>query len=123
MGAWGYEPFDNDTALDWIDRVCAKSFWDKVKSALEGKNLNEVRAAGHLTFCLLNGCRAVGPSEYDIRQIAIDALNRVLKDPKWLMSWDKPRDVIASIHSDIEGLQGVRVGTSLFGQISQGAST
>ena len=30
MGAWGYEAFENDHALDWVGEVVNDDFWSKI---------------------------------------------------------------------------------------------
>ena len=34
MGAWGYGPFENDAALDWLGELLAAKGWPPVASAL-----------------------------------------------------------------------------------------
>jgi hypothetical protein len=49
--------------------------------------------------------------EYDIREIAIIALNKVLDDKDWLAGWDNPQAVKESIRKDIALLEESKVRT------------
>jgi len=115
MGAWGYNAADSDSGLDWISDVTDITFWDKVKDALQGEGEDScpsiVRAAALLTATLAKGFRCSLPMEYDIREIAISALNKVLDDKDWLAGWDNPQAVKASIRKDITLLEESKVRT------------
>ena len=113
MGAWGYKAFDNDHALDWVSTVVDEKFWGKIKTALEGDDHDEIRAAAGVTIALLSRCRGVAPYEYDIRKIAYDALDKVMNDSSWLDSWDSPARVIAGISEQKRDLQDIDQSTTL----------
>ena len=113
MGAWGHKAFDNDHALDWTSTVITDDFWSKIKTALEGNNYDEIRAAAGITIALMSRCRGVAPYQYDIRKIAYDALKRIMWDGKWLDSWDNPAAVIASITEQLRDLEDIDPSTSL----------
>lgn len=113
MGAWGYDAFDNDHALDWSSTIINEETWVKIRAALEGSNHDEIRAAAGMTIALLSGCTAVRPFNYDIRKIAYDALKRVMWDGKWLDSWDNPAPVITSIQKQLRDLEDLDPSTPL----------
>jgi hypothetical protein len=113
MGAWGYDAFDNDHALDWSSTIINEETWVKIKTALEGSNHDEIRAAAGLTIALLSGCKAISPVYCDIRQIAYDALKRVMWDGKWLDSWDDPATVLTSIQKQLRDLEDLDPSTPL----------
>jgi hypothetical protein len=114
MGAWGHGPFDNDAALDWVPEIATPEMWRRLRSTLEGGTNDEVRAAARFVRCIVTGCRAVAPTEFDITEIAIDALHRVLADRLWMASWDEPGTVRNDILTEIEMIQGTPLGTSMF---------
>ena len=113
MGAWGYKAFDNDQALDWVSTVVDEKLWGKIKTALEGDDHDEIRAAADVTIALLSRCRGVAPHKYDIRKIAYDALDKVMNDSSWLDSWDSPASVIAGISQQKRDLQDIDQSTTL----------
>lgn len=115
MGAWGHGPFDNDRALDWVSDVATPEMWNKLRITLEGEGNDEIRAAARFVRCITNGCRAAGPTDFDITEVAVGALERVLKDGDWLRGWDDPGKVRNDIITEIEFLKGIPLGTSLFG--------
>jgi len=107
MGAWGYEAFENDHALDWVGTIISDDTWRKIKTALEGHDHDEIRAAAGMTIAILSGCNAARPYQCDIRQIAYDALKRIMWDGKWLDSWDNPNPVITSIQKQLRDLEDI----------------
>jgi len=117
MGAWGHEAFENDHALDWVGEVVNDDFWGKIKTALEGENHDEIRAAAGITIAVLSGCRATAPYQYDIRKIAYDSLKRIMWDGKWLDSWDDPAEVIKYIQKQLRELESIDPSTTLLDSI------
>ena len=118
MGAWGYKAFDNDHSLDWISTVITDKMWLKIKSALEGNNHDEIRAAAGLTIAILSGCKAARPYQCDIRKIAYDALKRIMWDGKWLDSWDNPAEVLKDIQCQLRDLENIDPSTTLVDAIT-----
>ena len=119
MGAWGYEAFENDHALDWVGEVVNEDFWSKIKKALEGEDHDEIRAAAGLTIAVLSGCRATAPYEYDIRKIAYDSLNRIMGDRNWLESWGHSDEVIKDIQKQLRELESIDPSTTLLDSIEK----
>ena len=119
MGAWGYEAFENDHALDWVGEVVNDDFWGKVKTALEGENHDEIRAATGLTIAVLSGCRATAPYEYDIRKISYDSHNRIMGDRNWLESWGHSDEVIKDIQKQLRELESIDPSTTLLDSIEK----
>jgi len=117
MGAWGYEAFENDHALDWVGEVVNEDFWSKIKKALEGEDHDEIRAAAGVTIAVLSGVRGAAPYEYDIRKIAYDSLKRIMWDGKWLDSWGNPAEVIKGIQKQLRELESIDPSTTLVDSI------
>ena len=46
MGAWGYGPFENDDALDWLGELVAAKNWRPVEAALAAVAGDDARELG-----------------------------------------------------------------------------
>jgi hypothetical protein len=95
MGAWGYEPFSNDAAHDWVAALRQQAA-DYIRAALKPRKRGEsatYAAAGLLADLTRHG------SLLDISFIALqtglfenaeDALKRLLMDESAVSAWNDP---------------------------------
>lgn len=116
MGAWGAEPWDNDSAADWFaDAFAGIDIDTKIEHALAHKydNYDEVRAAAYLLDVL--GISYVWPGNLDkydghVKR-ALDILNAMIDEDSdddemdFLELWDNDAKVIASVKQQIQNLQ------------------
>lgn len=108
MGAWGYEPLESDTALDWIgDMRASKALQKDLEKGLHSKEYEHIRAASHMLVlvhkCHLLSDRVVG----ELIQVAIPSLKKILDDSKWSLDWDNPAAIQESIRSQIRELRSL----------------
>lgn len=106
MGAWGYEPEDNDTAADWIGVVMSKSKLPSlIQKGLKSKREEEVRAAAYL----LEQVGHVWIYDIDVLEehlaLGVRSLDRVLQSEDWIQSWNDPGQVKRSIRRQIRKLK------------------
>lgn len=105
MGAWGYEPFDNDSALDWANSLAArKALIKDLRKAFRGKGRDSARAAAEI---LLEAYKAHVLGIQDTQELIPDAVQRLtllLEDASWLESWRDERAVKRSIKKQITRL-------------------
>ena len=113
MGAWGTGPFDNDTAADFANELDDAPHGDR-EALVRGVLARTVRATGDLdeaqeavaAAALIAArcpggqpaCTAYGPRQplpdfpQDLRELAAEALDRVLADEWWPGTWVAPAD-------------------------------
>lgn len=98
MGAWGYEPFDNDSALDWLGHVVVRPIGNTLKvkpaTARRYKYAEQIAAADLLL---------------DLRKLSYGSTGRFLKlasthvaaalaDEQYIASWQHPAKARAALH-------------------------
>jgi hypothetical protein len=112
MGAWGFEPWENDEAVDWFDWF----FGDldvnaRIRQAFDGENNHdEVRAACFLLGTL--GRTYVWPGDLDELKGLLDEgiarLQRMIDpdgpDHYYLESWGAPDELEKSVKAQIREL-------------------
>ena len=115
MGAWGKDPWDNDSAADWFADVFDGIDIDsKIEQALsDSDNYDEVRAAAYLLDVL--GSAYIWPGDLDkyddyVKQIIamLEAMideNSDDPDMDFLELWDNDPEIIQSVKQQINNLQ------------------
>lgn len=109
MGAWGYGPYDNDTAADWFFGLTDTKLYDFIDKGLSSKSCDEQRAAAWLVQRL-----AVSAFVYDVNLIdshvkcAIDKLEIMLADNDWLDQWRDRAQIINEIKAQRDELKKLR---------------
>ena len=84
MGAWGYGTFENDNALDWIS-----DFEAFLTKSIRSKWYDDNLAATHVLVSISLSSGGVDSfPNLEIVDLAYCRLNTILKDDKWLNSWD-----------------------------------
>ena len=114
MGAWGANPFDNDTAMEWVTNSIEMPFLAAIKDRLEhylaapqdDTLKHEVEAAVALLCDLtadparLKYCRfALGyyATEAAVWDLAIAAIQKLKADSNWLADWNNPERKAAGV--------------------------
>ena len=119
MGAWGTEPYDNDTAADWFGSLLKKGAQKRLDKRLMKAlkldvrtvaNIGEFRAACHLLAALGNpyvwpGAKPIPKEAY---VLAIDGLEALLNDRKWQSTWINPEPLRANLLAQISVLRSVQ---------------
>jgi Domain of unknown function (DUF4259) len=117
MGAWGVDPFDNDSALDWLGAFVARPIVREIELTLmsarwgeEGgrAGYHEALAAAALLLRLTEP-KTVPDISYDainndVFDKGIDALTRIFADKQWADTWNSPRAIRRVIDNLIRGL-------------------
>lgn len=106
MGAWGYQPEDNDTAADWFGNTMGKSkLPSRIERGLRSKDEDEVRAAAFLL-------EQVGYVYiYDVSvltdhlALAIEKLHGILHDKAWIENWRDSNAIKRSLRKQIKELK------------------
>jgi Domain of unknown function (DUF4259) len=99
MGAWHYGPFENDSALDWLDRV-ERDIYNRIRGELRaaGDNHMERVAAAALLVELTEKRRQ--PLHLDLNyeahigglfDLAITAIGEVRNDAEEIAEWKHPK--------------------------------
>jgi hypothetical protein len=106
MGAWGKEPYANDTACDFFAGAMEDGpLPEQIGKALESTYENEVRAAAFLLEKV--GYGYVYP--HDKRdahiELAIRRLQEMLENETWITDWKNPEDMRAELKRQIDALR------------------
>lgn len=89
MGAWGYGPFDNDSAMDFVSLfVNSKELIKLVKQ--KDPDPNELRAAAAIII-QLHKIQDLWFDQEDIDKL-IGRLEDVINDDEWFETWRDSRD-------------------------------
>ncbi len=98
MGAWGYGPFDNDDAQDWLSKL--------YKGIAKGLNNREpnVRWAAVEIIRMLPLDVNVEP-EAHVLIAAENTINELLRD-EWLTLWQNPKKVRVQLMTALNDLKG-----------------
>jgi len=102
MGAWGYGPFDNDDAGDFLDSIKeVKNPMKELERAIHSYNENERRAAvAFVTFLTQFDRRSLSR----IKKIGVKALNDLLNNEDFIKDWDSPRTIKRRLKKEIKEL-------------------
>jgi len=100
MGAWGYGPYENDSALDWL----GDNITDRVEKGLRSKDEAEVRVAAAVITDYL-GKRDASD---DLIDDAIEKLEQLLDNERWVGSWNEPKKIRPAIKRQISRLKRLR---------------
>lgn len=104
MGAWGYEPFENDSALDWLSTIEAKvemAIGRYVRQRGKRRRRSSELSKGARFFTGQNEClvaialaqslaRMRGGMQLELADLVVSALEKLRLDEAFLMTWDRP---------------------------------
>lgn len=83
MGAWGRNPWDNDTAADFFAELLPPAFHERVMAGLRSEWEEESRAAAWVVLKLAHGCY-VWPCEAvqfnELCKLAADRLEEIAQE-------------------------------------------
>lgn len=111
MGGWGYEPFQNDTALDWQSTLFRKSHTSlrlpqevrkMIDGALEQATIDkrcgaeEARAAAAFIYLF----------DLPRKKKAVSALKKVMFNFRWIAGWRSINKIITALSRQIISLGG-----------------
>ena len=118
MGAWGVEPWDNDTAADWFGELFESLDVDKIQRAIEDEeDYDTIRAACFVLATL--GRVYVWPADRldelkTLLDTGIEHLTSMVepsqKNLDFLEQWENNPEVVESINRQIEELKARRAG-------------
>lgn len=107
MGAWGFEPTDNDTAADWFDGLRDLGLFSLIESGLNSPNDCEIRAAGWLV-------QQLGDSfVYDVYkreahiELAINKIKGLLANKPYIENWSDEEEIKISLQAQIKELESL----------------
>ena len=105
MGAWGYEPFDNDAALDWLGPI-EKRIAEHIRHALRSKvpdTFEQIAAAQLLLDLTARGKTHVSisyeASRLGLYDLALKAVDIARADNEAIAQWRKPQEYAAQLAS------------------------
>lgn len=112
-GAWGSQPYANDTAADWFFTALKGYVPDNIYAGLNSEYPEEVRAAAFLLQQLgFNYVYDVYVREAHL-DLAIAKLRQLLAGD-WTLHWKNPDEVRSEIQKQIDKLQAHRNGLTTF---------
>lgn len=106
MGAWGEEPYANDTAGEWLDDTMFKTkIAKRIERALKGKYEEKQRAAAYLLERI--GQASIYPHEQLAWHLTMASvrMQQLLDNKEWIGSWRNPRAVRTSLRRQIKNLE------------------
>jgi hypothetical protein len=105
MGAWGKEPYANDTACDWfIGAMQDGPLTERIEEALHSGNEDEVRAAAFLLEKVAYGYVYPSAQRQQHIELAVSKLQRML-ELEWIKIWDEPEEIRAELRRQIDALR------------------
>ncbi len=135
MGAWGYEPMQNDEALEWLANEVEAPLLTAIKETLQAyldqteqddvKTIEAEAAAALLVD--LTGDHAKmkyihfnsGYLGYEVKKselwsLATKVVAKIIEQEAWLSGWDEPeqkRQVLKLLLSDLQRIQALSKGS------------
>jgi hypothetical protein len=125
MGAWGYGPFDNDHAMEWLTNCVEEPLLSNIEKTLEtflsdshGDDVKklEAMAASAFLVALSSGFNSGSSVPFTIKTNArahclykkgIEAISKLRSDEKWTSGWNSPRDeldVLAKLADNLKSM-------------------
>lgn len=107
MGAWGKEPYANDTACDFFAvamRGEKASLPEHIGAALNSGYEDEVRAAAFLLEKVGYGYVYPHEKREEHLELAISKLQALLENETWINDWKNPDDMRAELRRQIDAL-------------------
>jgi hypothetical protein len=112
MGSWGYEPFENDYAMEWLDNDVASVLLAQVTAKLAAfiqggfeddieKHQAEAAVALLILFCdsgntpIESACPInlyQQAKEQGVFDLAITTIQLLLQDTVWISAWSEPNE-------------------------------
>lgn len=91
MGAWGFGPFENDSALDWVSYFISNKELAKLVKRKD-PDPNDLRAAAEIVLAL----HKLNDLWFDQEVIdgLVKALEKVIDDEEWFDSWVSRREAM-----------------------------
>src|SRR5690349_19889247 len=109
MGAWGYEPMENDEALEWLANEVEAPLLGTIKKAFQtyldqtqkdDMKTIEAEAAVALLVDLTGGYAKMKYTQINsgylakedtLWSVAVNVLTRIMEDKDWLSGWGDPQ--------------------------------
>jgi hypothetical protein len=115
MGAWGYGPFDNDDAGDWMFDV-ERAISGPIQVARDqddedikaGRVAPEIWHRGYAAAAIVAALAEQGWGHGSIYEDAELALENMLADEDFVASWKKPQQFIATVSAYIDALDRLK---------------
>jgi hypothetical protein len=126
MGAWGYEPMENDDALEWLANKVEAPLVAAIKGSLQAYldqtekddvRMSEAEAAAALQVDL-GGNRAkmkytdfsgsylgYAAKENELWLLAAKAIAKMMEEEQWLSGWNKPQQKLQVLKQLLSELQ------------------
>lgn len=105
MGAWGKEPYANDTACDFFAAAMEDGpLPEQIGKALKSRSEQEVRAAAFLLEKIAYGYVYPMGVRDDHIGLAIKRLQGFLEDETWINDWKEPEAIRAELRRQIDAL-------------------
>ncbi|HEY7310768.1 MAG TPA: DUF4259 domain-containing protein [Gemmataceae bacterium] len=130
MGAWGYEPMDDDCAFEWLANEIEAPLLGTIKRTLQAYldqpekddvNTIEAEAAAALLIDLAGGyakmryidldCGWLVKEEHwlaregDLLALATTVINRIMQDEPWINNYNEPQEKISVLKRLLADLQ------------------
>ena len=107
MGAWGYRPFENDDALDWLHETAFKPIRAGLRRSVSGQRAEEGffirRAAAQLLISIHNCGVSVPEEDFDL---AVEKIEGILDCN--MSSWVDPKACERSVLDQLRELARIR---------------
>jgi DNA transposition AAA+ family ATPase len=106
MGAWGYGPLENDTAMDYVSDVESLPAEESLEFLL--KTINENPNKEFWKYDKIRAAIQIIQEKTKDKLIinkSIKKLKIILKDKSWIESWKDPYRIRKSIKEDINRLE------------------
>ena len=107
MGAWGYEPYENDTALDWIAETEAQhnleGYTQLVKDASTETDENIIRA---MAQTILDDDNISNENKSQLL-VKLQPLLVDMKTNDSIVSWTEPEELLDEIDKQLKQIQSL----------------
>jgi hypothetical protein len=133
MGAWGYEPMDDDLALDWLANEIESPLLTAIKRTLQAysdqtgkddaKTIEAIAAAALLVDLtgdhtkmkythFRSGYLAHEAKEVDLWSLAIAVIQKIMEDKNWLSGCKDPQRKVLVLNQLVTDLQHVKAASN-----------
>jgi len=130
MGAWGYQPMENDYALEWLDNEVQAPLLESIKKTLHAyldqsdkdeARIIEAIAATALLVDLTgeqgkmkytdfrSGYLGYASKESDLWSLAARVIEKIMEEEeKWLSEWNEPQQEMGVLKQLLSDLQHIK---------------
>jgi hypothetical protein len=131
MGAWGYEPLDDDLALEWLANQVETPLLAEISKTLQAyldqterddvKTIEAIAAAALLVdltgdhtkmkYTHFNsGYLGYEAKEADLCSLAARVIEKIIEEERnWLSGWDDPQQKVQALKRLVSDLQQIKV--------------